>query len=53
MEEDEILYYTCPGCGANLDLDEVCYECYPKLLIQYPCVQNYKTVNSTNNERND
>ena len=45
MDEEEVLYYTCPTCGANLDLDEVCDECYPKHITTYN--QNYKTVKTT------
>ena len=45
MYEDDVLYYTCPTCGANLDLDEVCDECYPKRTTTYN--QNYKTVKTT------
>jgi hypothetical protein len=53
MDEEEVLYYTCPTCGANLDLDEVCDECYPKHITTYN--QNYKTVKPTRNgdENND
>ena len=53
MDEEEVLYYTCPTCGANLDLDEVCDECYPKHITTYN--QNYKTVKPIRNgdENND
>ncbi len=37
-------YHTCPLCGANLDLDERCEDCYPRERIPYPDARDYKAV---------
>lgn len=39
-------YWTCPTCGANLDLGESCEDCKPNL-IPYPYGKesnNYQAV---------
>jgi hypothetical protein len=44
MKMKNTYYHECPICGAALDPDETCEDCFPRVRIPYPDAKDYKAV---------